>query len=63
MTVLYFLIPLALILVAFAIWAFFWAVRDDQFEDLETPAMRILFEDPPRTPSSDAPGPKNPAPK
>ncbi|WP_051234292.1 cbb3-type cytochrome oxidase assembly protein CcoS [Halomonas halocynthiae] len=45
MTVLFFLIPLTLILLAFAVWAFFWAVRNDQFDDLEGPAYRILFDD------------------
>lgn len=45
MTILYFLIPLTLILLGFAIWAFFWAVKNDQFDDLEGPAYRILFDD------------------
>lgn len=45
MTILYLLIPLTLILLALAIWAFFWAVRNDQFEDLEGPAHRILFDE------------------
>lgn len=45
MTILYLLIPLTLILLAVALWAFFWAVRNDQFEDLEGPAHRILFDE------------------
>lgn len=45
MTILFFLIPLTLILLAFAVWAFFWAVRNDQFDDLEGPAYRILFDE------------------
>ena len=45
MTILYLLIPLTLILLALAVWAFFWAVRNDQFEDLEGPAHRILFDE------------------
>ncbi|MCE8005399.1 cbb3-type cytochrome oxidase assembly protein CcoS, partial [Billgrantia ethanolica] len=28
-----------------AVWAFFWAVKNDQFEDLEGPAHRILFDE------------------
>ncbi len=50
MSILYLLIPLSLILLGLAVWAFFWAVRHDQFEDLEGPAHRILFDDddPPR---------------
>ncbi|MGQ4878758.1 cbb3-type cytochrome oxidase assembly protein CcoS [Billgrantia sp. LNSP4103-1] len=45
MTVLYLLIPLSLILLGLAVWAFFWAVKNDQFEDLEGPAHRILFDE------------------
>jgi len=45
MEIIYLLIPLALILVAVIIWVFFWAVKSDQFEDLEGPAHRILMDD------------------
>ncbi|GGW49192.1 cbb3-type cytochrome oxidase assembly protein CcoS [Vreelandella hamiltonii] len=45
MSILYLLIPLSLILLGLAVWAFFWAVKHDQFEDLEGPAHRILFDD------------------
>ncbi|GGY08943.1 hypothetical protein GCM10007160_40450 [Litchfieldella qijiaojingensis] len=45
MSILYLLIPLTLILLSLAIWAFFWAVKNDQFEDLEGPAHRILFDE------------------
>ena len=41
MNVLYILIPLALVLLAGAVWAFFWAVSSGQFDDLDTPAMRF----------------------
>ncbi|WP_434986706.1 cbb3-type cytochrome oxidase assembly protein CcoS [Vreelandella zhaodongensis] len=44
MTILYLLIPLSLTLLGLAVWAFFWAVKHDQFEDLEGPAHRILFD-------------------
>nr|WP_300306805.1 cbb3-type cytochrome oxidase assembly protein CcoS [Halomonas sp.] len=53
MSILFLLIPLSLILLGLAIWAFFWAVRNDQFEDLEGPAYRILFDD-----DDPPPGPK-----
>lgn len=46
MTILLLLIPLGLGLLALAIWAFAWAVRHGQFEDLEAEGARILFEDP-----------------
>ena len=45
MSILFALIPLALILLAFAIWAFFWAVRSGQFDDLDTPPVSILLDD------------------
>jgi cbb3-type cytochrome oxidase maturation protein len=45
MDVIYFLIPLALILLASAIAAFMWAARSGQFEDLDREAHRILFDE------------------
>ena len=45
MNILYLLIPLALLLLAGAVWAFFWAVGSGQFDDLDTPATRILLDD------------------
>ena len=45
MEILYFLIPLSLLFVVLALGVFFWAVRSGQFEDLEGPAYRILFDD------------------
>lgn len=45
MDVIYFLIPLALILLISAIAAFLWAARSGQFEDLEREAHRILFDE------------------
>lgn len=45
MDVIYFLIPLALILLVAAIAAFLWAAKSGQFEDLEREAHRILFDE------------------
>lgn len=45
MNVLFVLVPLALVLAAAAAAAFRWAVRDGQFDDVETPALRILLDD------------------
>ena len=45
MEVLFFLIPISLVLVALGIGVFFWAVKSGQYEDLEGPAHRILFDD------------------
>jgi cbb3-type cytochrome oxidase maturation protein len=52
MTILYLLIPLGLVLLAFSIWAFFWAVRAGQFDDMESPAVQILLDDDPPAPGS-----------
>lgn len=46
------LIPLSLLMLAAAIWAFFWAVDRGQFDDLEQPSRLALEED--STPSADA---------
>lgn len=45
MNILYLLIPLGLVLLGVAIWAFMWAVRSGQFDDMEGPAHRILMDD------------------
>ena len=45
MDIIYLLIPLSLILVLLAAWAFFWAVGSGQFDDLDSPAMDILDDD------------------
>lgn len=44
MDILYVLIPLSLLLVAAAAWAFFWAVDHEQFDDLDAPAWDVLRE-------------------
>jgi cbb3-type cytochrome oxidase maturation protein len=42
---LYFLIPISLLLVFIIGVLFWWALRSGQFDDLEGPAYRILFDD------------------
>lgn len=39
------LIPLAILLVSIAVGVFFWAVKSNQFEDLERHGSSILFDD------------------
>jgi len=39
------LLPLALLIAAIAVGLFIWAARTGQFDDLDTPAVRILFDD------------------
>ncbi len=46
MDVLYYLIPAALLLSGVGLGLFWWAVRAGQFEDLEGPRWKILFDDP-----------------
>ncbi len=45
MEIIFLLIPLSLVLLIAAIFAFFWATKSGQFDDLETPALRILDDD------------------
>lgn len=42
---LYILIPIAIVLVCVAIAVFLWAVKSEQFEDLERQGHSILFEE------------------
>ncbi len=44
MTALYLLVPLALLLATGSVGAFLWAVGRGEFEDLEAPALRVVFE-------------------
>ncbi|WJG07603.1 cbb3-type cytochrome oxidase assembly protein CcoS [Aliiglaciecola sp. LCG003] len=45
MSIIYVLIPIAILLVLIAIAVFFWAVKSNQFEDLERQGYNILFDD------------------
>jgi len=49
MSVIYIVLPLALVIAAVAIVAFVWATRTGQFDDLDTPAVRMLHDDEPTT--------------
>lgn len=44
MSILYLLIPLSLLLLGLALWAFFWAAGTGQFDDLDSPGWRVLVE-------------------
>jgi cbb3-type cytochrome oxidase maturation protein len=44
-SILYLLIPLAVVLLGAAVAFFVWSVRSGQFDDLEGPAHRILWDD------------------
>lgn len=45
MSGLLYLIPIALFLGLLGLVAFLWAIKTDQFEDLDGAASRILFDD------------------
>lgn len=45
MTMLLVLVPISLLLLLVALWAFRWAVQRGQFDDLDTPALDILADD------------------
>ncbi len=45
MNSLYFMIPLALILMVLAVLIFIWALRSGQFEDLDGPAMSVVMDE------------------
>jgi cbb3-type cytochrome oxidase maturation protein len=45
MIVVYFLIPLSIIVAVCFLALFIWAVRSGQYEDTDTPSMRLLLEE------------------
>jgi cbb3-type cytochrome oxidase maturation protein len=53
MSVIYLLLPLALLLAALAVAGFIWAVRQGQYDDVDTPPLRLLHDE-----EDDAAGPK-----
>lgn len=49
MSIIYVLIPIAMLFVIIAFGVFFWAVKSDQFDDLDRQSVSILFDDQPQT--------------
>jgi cbb3-type cytochrome oxidase maturation protein len=45
MNIIFLILPLTLVLCVVAIVAFVWATRSGQFDDLETPAIRVLHDE------------------
>lgn len=45
MDIIYALVPLSILLIGIAVVVFFWAVRSGQFDDMDSPAHKILFDD------------------
>ncbi len=56
MSILYILVPLALGIVLVAVIAYVWSARSGQFDDLVTPAIRPLIDDPAPAPRVGEPG-------
>jgi cbb3-type cytochrome oxidase maturation protein len=55
MEALYYLIPLSIVIVFIAIWAFFGMSDSGQFDDMVGPALRILQDDDRPIPPNNAP--------
>ena len=47
MNILLLLIPISLVLIGAAVWAFVWAVRRGQFENLDAAALDVLVDEVP----------------
>lgn len=45
MEVIYIILPIAILMAGAALAAFFWAVHRGQFDDLDTPAYRAIFDE------------------
>ena len=45
MSIIYVLIPIAMLFVAVAVAVFFWAVKSEQFDDLDRQSVSILFDE------------------
>jgi len=58
MSVLYIALPVAIAMGATALWACVRCIRGGQFDDLDSPPVRMLIDDKPRTTDPNA-QPKN----
>ena len=45
MEVIFFLLPIVLFIEVIVVIGFMWALRSGQFDDLDTPAVRALFDE------------------
>ncbi|SEB02342.1 cbb3-type cytochrome oxidase assembly protein CcoS [Alkalimonas amylolytica] len=52
MSVIYVLIPIAVLFVMIGLAIFFWAVKSKQFDDLDKQGFSILFDDEPKAPAN-----------
>lgn len=45
MDIVFVLLPLALLLAIAALGAFIWSVKNGQFDDVDTPPQKVLFDE------------------
>jgi cbb3-type cytochrome oxidase maturation protein len=45
MDIIYYLIPMAVLIVAGIVGGLFWAIKSGQFDDMEGPAHRIIMDE------------------
>lgn len=45
MSVIFLVLPLAIVMAGAAVLAFIWAVQGGQFDDLDTPALRVAIDE------------------
>ena len=53
MSMLYVLIPLAVLLLSVAVWALLWAIKTGQFDDLESHGWSVVLDDDQKPPPVD----------
>lgn len=53
MSMLYVLIPLAVMLLGVAVWALLWAIKTGQFDDLESHGWSVVLDDDQKPPPMD----------
>lgn len=53
MNIIYYLIPVAIIFVIIGVYAFFWATKSEQFDDMEKQGLSILMDDNNDTPETE----------
>jgi cbb3-type cytochrome oxidase maturation protein len=49
-SIIYVMIPLAIVLVGLAVWALVWAIRSGQLDDLESEGWSVVLDDDRRPP-------------
>ena len=59
MSLIFIVLPIALAVAAAAVIAYLWAARSGQFDDLETPPHRMLWEDEAAEPTEEEPTSRN----